>query len=127
VLLWNAAVPKDAIKAKVTKGWVTLSGAVEWPFQRHTAERTISHLIGVKGVINEIEIKPSRTVVPAEVKTGIESALKRSTEVEARPSTWRYVALRLFSPGQSLVGRSGMPPNERPGLLQVFRESRTRF
>jgi len=84
VLLWNAAVPKDAIKAKVTKGWVTLSGAVEWPFQRHTAERTISHLIGVKGVINEIEIKPSRTVVPAEVKTGIESALKRSAEVEAR-------------------------------------------
>jgi osmotically-inducible protein OsmY len=84
VLLWNAAVPKDAIKAKVTKGWVTLSGAVEWPFQRHTAERIISHLIGVKGVINEIEIKPSRTVVPAEVKTGIESALKRSAEVEAR-------------------------------------------
>jgi osmotically-inducible protein OsmY len=84
VLLWNAAVPKDAIKAKVTKGWVTLSGAVEWPFQRYTAERTISHLIGVKGVINEIEIKPSRTVVTAEVKTGIESALKRSAEVEAR-------------------------------------------
>jgi osmotically-inducible protein OsmY len=84
VLLWNAAVPKDAIKAKVTKGWVTLSGTVEWPFQRHTAERFISHLIGVKGVINEIEIKPSRTVVTAEVKTGIESALKRSAEVEAR-------------------------------------------
>ena len=84
VLLWNAALPKDAIKAKVTKGWVTLSGAVEWPFQRHTAERTISHLTGVKGVINEIEIKPLRTVVTAEVKTGIESALKRSAEVEAR-------------------------------------------
>lgn len=84
VLLWNAAVPKDAIKAKVTKGWVTLSGAVEWPFQRHHAERTVSHLIGVKGVINEIEIKPSRAAITSEVKTGIEAALKRSAEVEAR-------------------------------------------
>jgi osmotically-inducible protein OsmY len=84
VLLWNAAVPKDSIKAKVSEGWVTLRGAVEWPFQRHDAERTISQLVGVKGVINEIEIKPKQTVVAAAVKTGIEAALKRSAEVEAR-------------------------------------------
>ena len=84
VLLWNAVVPKDAIKVKVTKGWVTLSGVVEWSFQKHNAEREVSRLLGVKGVIDEIEVKPSRTRVSAEIKTGIEAALKRSAEVEAR-------------------------------------------
>ena len=84
VLVWNAVVPKDAIKVKVTKGLVTLSGVVGWSFQKHNAEREISRLIGVKGVINEVEVKPSRTPVSAEIKTGIEAALKRSAEVEAR-------------------------------------------
>jgi osmotically-inducible protein OsmY len=84
VLGWNAVVPKDAVKVQVTKGWVTLSGVVEWPFQKHNAEREISRLMGVRGVVNEIEVKPSRTPVSAEVRTGIEAALKRSAEVEAR-------------------------------------------
>jgi osmotically-inducible protein OsmY len=84
VLGWNAVVPKDAVKVQVTKGWVTLSGAVEWSFQKHNAEREISRLMGVKGVINEIDVKPSRTPASAEIRTGIEAALKRSAEVEAR-------------------------------------------
>ena len=84
VLVWNAVVPKDAVKVKVTKGFVTLSGVVEWSFQKHNAEREVSRLIGVKGVINDVEVKPLRTPVSAEVKTGIEAALKRSAEVEAR-------------------------------------------
>ena len=84
VLLWNAVVPKDAIKVKVTKGWVTLSGVVEWSFQKHNADREVSRLLGVKGVIDEVEVKPSRMLVSAEIKTGIEAALKRSAEVEAR-------------------------------------------
>ncbi len=84
VLVWNAVVPKDAIKVKVTKGFVTLSGAVEWSFQKHNAEREVTRLIGVRGVINDVEVKPSRTPVSTEIKTGIEAALKRSAEVEAR-------------------------------------------
>ena len=84
VLVWNSAVPKDAIKVKVTKGFVTLSGVVEWSFQKHNAEREVSRLIGVKGVINDVEVKPSRTPVSAEIKAGIEAALKRSAEVEAQ-------------------------------------------
>ena len=84
VIVWNAVGPKDAIKVKVTKGLVTLSGVVEWSFQKHNAEREVSRLIGVKGVINDIEVKPARTPASAEIKTGIEAALKRSAEVEAR-------------------------------------------
>src|ERR1019366_8778283 len=72
------------IKLKVTKGLVTLSGVVEWSFQKRDAERSLSRLMGVKGVTNEIEVKPSRTPESVEIKTGIEAAFKRSAEVEAR-------------------------------------------
>ncbi len=84
VLLWNAVIPKDAIRVKVTNGFVTLSGMVEWSFQKHNAEREVSRLIGVKAVINDVEVRSSRTPASAEIKTGIEAALKRSAEVEAR-------------------------------------------
>jgi osmotically-inducible protein OsmY len=84
VLKWNAAVPKDAVKVKVTKGWVTLRGVVESHYQKQTAEREAASLIGVKGVINEIEVKPARPPLSAEIKSGIEAALKRSAEVEAQ-------------------------------------------
>ena len=79
----TAMLPRDAIKVKVTLGLVTLSGMVEWPYQKHNAEREVSHLIGVRGVINQIEVKPSRTPVSEDIKIGIEAALKRSAEVEA--------------------------------------------
>lgn len=84
VLSWSASIPKDAIKVKVTKGWVTLDGTVDWPFQRQDAEREVSRLIGVKGVLNEVEIKPAPAPLSSEITAGIEGALKRSAEVEAR-------------------------------------------
>ncbi len=33
-LEWNVAVPKNKIKAVVTKGWVTLDGEVDWHYQK---------------------------------------------------------------------------------------------
>jgi nucleotide-binding universal stress UspA family protein/osmotically-inducible protein OsmY len=50
------------IKVKVTDGWVTLLGSVEWQFQKEEAERVVRHLKGVKGVTNEIEIQPKISV-----------------------------------------------------------------
>ena len=80
-LAWSIAVPKDRVKVKVSKGWVTLEGSVDWKFQSSAAESAVRHLVGVKGVTNLIEVK-SR-VSPAEVKSAIESALKRSAELDA--------------------------------------------
>jgi osmotically-inducible protein OsmY len=84
VLAWNALIPKNAVKVQVSNGFVTLGGVVEWSFQKHNAERDISRLIGVKAVLNSIELKPSRVPMSAEIKSGIEAALKRSAEVEAK-------------------------------------------
>jgi osmotically-inducible protein OsmY len=83
-LAWNAVLPGDTIKVKVTKGWVTLGGVVEWQYQKHNAEREVSRLLGVKAVINDIEVKPSLKPVTGDIKIGIEAALRRSAEVEAR-------------------------------------------
>src|ERR1700712_5652779 len=35
---WNVSVPDEVVKVKVEKGWVTLTGKVEWQYQRAAAE-----------------------------------------------------------------------------------------
>ena len=57
-LTWNVSVPKDSVKVKVEKGWVTLTGQVNWWYQKEAAERDLRPLHGVVGVFNRIEIKP---------------------------------------------------------------------
>jgi len=61
---------------KVEKGWVTLSGTVDWHFEKEAAEQDIRALSGVVGVSNQVLVKP--TVGAASVKDDIEQALHRS-------------------------------------------------
>jgi osmotically-inducible protein OsmY len=84
-LAWNASVPPDRVKAQVSQGWVTLEGTVEWQFQKEAAERAVRPLRGVRGVTNNIIVKPA--VTAAVVKAEIEAALKRSAELDARRIT----------------------------------------
>jgi osmotically-inducible protein OsmY len=78
----DASIPGDKIKVAVSKGWVTLDGTVDWQFQRVGAEWDIRHLMGVKGVNNNIGIRPR--VQPADVAQKIESAFKRSAVIDAQ-------------------------------------------
>jgi osmotically-inducible protein OsmY len=80
-LKWNVLVPEDRIKVKVSKGWVTLEGSADWQYQKSAAEKAVRRLLGVVGVSNLIEVKPA--ISKAEVKSAIESALKRLAEVDA--------------------------------------------
>lgn len=80
-LRWDVEVPDDKIKARVDDGWVALDGEVEWEYQRSAAVRAVRYLTGVRGVMNNILLKP-RAFAP-EVRTRIESALKRSAEADA--------------------------------------------
>lgn len=81
-LKWNVLVPQDRIKVKVSYGWVTLEGTVEWQFQKEAAEKAVRKLFGVKGVTNIVEVKAR--VSKGEVKAAIEDALKRSAELDAK-------------------------------------------
>ena len=82
VLTWNVIVPDGAIKVKVQKGWVTLTGKVEWHYQKEAGGNAIRALAGVQGVTNLVELTPRASVF--DVKRGIEDALKRNAEVEAK-------------------------------------------
>ncbi|TIP93613.1 MAG: BON domain-containing protein [Mesorhizobium sp.] len=79
---WNTVVPDGAVQVKVQNGWVTLTGKVEWQYQKAAAAAAIRYLAGVLGVYNQIEVKPQASV--GDVKKRIEDALKRNAEVEAK-------------------------------------------
>ena len=60
----NTHVP-STVRAKVDKGWVTLSGEVCRYVQRDAAERAIAWLDGVLGVTNEIRVEAECTAAEA--------------------------------------------------------------
>jgi osmotically-inducible protein OsmY len=81
VLEWDNVLPHDRVKVTVQNGWITLKGEVDWYHQKTAAEYAVHFLWGVKGVTNEITIKPR--VKASEVKNQIEAAFKRSAVLAA--------------------------------------------
>jgi osmotically-inducible protein OsmY len=81
ILAWNTLVPKDCVRVKVSDGWITLSGGVNWNYQRQAAENEVRKLSGVKGVTNSITLNSA--VRAGDLKRRIQDALKRHAEVEA--------------------------------------------
>jgi osmotically-inducible protein OsmY len=75
-LAWDISVPKDAIKVKVEKGFVTLSGKVDWHFQQESARANIRSLSGVTGVDDQttITLRPNTE----QISDDIQHALNRS-------------------------------------------------
>jgi osmotically-inducible protein OsmY len=75
-LQWDSAFPNGSVKAKVEKGWVTLTGQVDWRYQQDAAENDVRRLWGVIGVSNEIAIKPKPNA--SNIRDNIIVALDRS-------------------------------------------------
>jgi osmotically-inducible protein OsmY len=81
-LKWNTMVPDETLTLTVSAGWVTLKGRVDWEYQRTAAANVIRDLSGVRGVTNGITLEPRAKITDVQAK--IESALRRSAEVDAR-------------------------------------------
>jgi osmotically-inducible protein OsmY len=77
----HVSVP-PGIGATVRDGFITLTGSVEWMFQKIAAEKAVKYLPGVRGVFNHIDIKPR--VSPQDVQNRITDALRRNADLEAR-------------------------------------------
>ncbi|MGZ5243111.1 MAG: BON domain-containing protein [Bacteroidia bacterium] len=84
-LKWNTAVPDEEIKLKVDNAWITLSGSVSWKYQSQAAQKALEMLEGVKGVTNEIEIRPNADA--NDVQSKITYALERNALIEAKNIT----------------------------------------
>jgi osmotically-inducible protein OsmY len=82
ILSWTSTLPADAVKVLVEDGWVTLSGELEWQYQRQAASDAVRHLPGITGVSNQIAIQPQATA--RLVKADIEAALQRRAASDAQ-------------------------------------------
>jgi osmotically-inducible protein OsmY len=78
----NPLVPRGKVQVEVESGWVTLSGEVDWAYQFATAEQCVRPLAGVRGLFNEITIRPR--VDGDDIARQIAAALERQAQREAR-------------------------------------------
>jgi osmotically-inducible protein OsmY len=79
---WNTSIPQDRVKVTVEKGWVSLSGELDWNFQRRAVERLIRPLKGVVGISDNIRLKTA--AAPVNLSSRIQDALVRQAVREAR-------------------------------------------
>lgn len=117
VLEWHPRIPHERIQTTVSNGWVTLEGELDRWAQRSEAERAVSRLSGVHGVINFLEVRAPE-VAAVEIRESIEEALERRAEREAE----RIQVLvhdgvvtlggrvRTWSERRAIVGAAGHAP-----------------
>ena len=79
---WMTNLPTQAIHVMVEKGWVTLTGEVDWDFQRRAATRGIRYLMGVTGVSDQVTLKAG-SISASAMKADIEAALTRRARNDA--------------------------------------------
>jgi osmotically-inducible protein OsmY len=75
-LAWDVSVPRDSVKIRVENGWVTMTGQVDWNFQKDAANQDLRRLFGVVGISDHITIKPRVNV--SNLSDDITHALHRS-------------------------------------------------
>ena len=81
-LEWSTTIPKGTTKVTVRDGWVTLEGVVEWWYQKNAAEDVLLYMVGVKGITNQITIKP--LISATDVEKSIRAAFARHAMLDAR-------------------------------------------
>lgn len=81
IIQWTNYLPKDAVKVMVEKGWLTLTGNVDWDYQRQAAVAAVRGLSGVVGVLDRIVIRPRISL--SAVRSDIEAVLKRRASEDA--------------------------------------------
>jgi len=82
ILHWTVGLTESSVQVQVEKGWVTLRGLVDWAYQSHVAARSISHMRGVTGVTNLIDVRAH--IASEDIGNEIGKALRRHAEREAK-------------------------------------------
>lgn len=81
LLQWMTYCNESSIEVTVENAWVTLSGEVICKYQEDAILKTISHLVGVAGINNNICIQ--QVTSTQDIKVEIEQALKRHLDAGA--------------------------------------------
>jgi osmotically-inducible protein OsmY len=81
-LEWMTSPLGDKVNVMVEKGWITLTGDVDWQYQKLAAGVAVRYLLGVTGVSNLVIIKPAMKL--SAVTEEIEAALVRRAKSDAK-------------------------------------------
>jgi len=84
-LMWHVFVPQDRIELAVERGWITMRGEVDWQYQKTAALEAVRFLWGMKGIIDEIAVKP--LVSSEDMREAIVESLERSAMLDASQIT----------------------------------------
>jgi osmotically-inducible protein OsmY len=79
-LILDDLVP-TSVDAKVTDGWVTLTGSADYQYQREEAAFVAGNILGIFGVDNEIML--TETPNAGDVAEDIKKAFQRSSKLDA--------------------------------------------
>lgn len=84
VLRLNTNVPSDAVEAEVSNHIVTLSGSVDWNYQRRAACQAVEVLRGVRAVRDLITLRPRANLADAaHAHQEIQAAFVRNANLDA--------------------------------------------
>jgi osmotically-inducible protein OsmY len=95
----SSNVPEN-VQVVVHSGHLTLTGNVEWLYQKESAEQAIRHLRGVRGILNHITVAPR--AVDRDVRHRIVTALHRHADVDAR-----HITVTMSGDTATLTGTVG--------------------
>lgn len=90
----------DGVQVVVHSGHVTLTGKVDWLFQKQSAENAVRYIRGVRGVLNHISVVPQAAV--RDVQHRIVKALHQNADVDAR-----HVTVTVSGDTATLTGTVG--------------------
>ena len=97
IMDWDVTVPNASITVKVHEGRVTLTGEVEWAYQRTAAETGLRQLTGVRSISNQITLTPRAKTI--DIKRRLVDALERRADVAAS-----HVTISVVGPKVTLEG-----------------------
>jgi len=97
LLDWNVLVPRDHIKITVKEGVVTLTGEVDWGYQKYAAEESLHYLKGIAWFSNQITVKP--VIKPENLKAGILSAFRRNALLDSRCISLETIGSKVILTG----------------------------
>ncbi|MEL6890929.1 MAG: BON domain-containing protein [Actinomycetota bacterium] len=83
VLAWDALVPEQGIEVDVHDAWLTMRGTVSIASQAEEAARAVRHLVGLRGITNELELAQP-PVSPELIRSVIGEVLARRARHRAR-------------------------------------------
>tara|TARA_B110000503_G_C7138692_1_gene409958 strand:- start:391 stop:1056 length:666 start_codon:yes stop_codon:yes gene_type:complete len=79
----NIITASKNIQAIVKNSIVTLTGDVDWNYQKSAAFNSINKLLGIKSIINNIEVKPSIVIDSSKVKSQITKEFEWHARIDA--------------------------------------------